>query len=105
MALVETLRVIHIGAMREILSVRQYRGTKNCVVMPFRKIAEDVLHLNSRALILSHNHPSGNPIPSGQDVAATRRLAAMLDALDVRLYDHIIIGVGGSLSFRNEGLL
>jgi DNA repair protein RadC len=104
-SLSETLRIIHVGADRNILSIAQYPGTTDRVIMPFRAIAADVLHLNTRALVVSHNHPSGDPTPSAADLAVTRQLAAMLSALGVRLHDHIITGGGRSLSFRDTGLL
>jgi DNA repair protein RadC len=105
MAVVEILRVIHIGMTREVLSVQQYPGTADRVIMPFRAIAADVLRLNSRALVLSHNHPSGDPAPSAADLAVTRQLTAMLGPLGVRLHDHIITGDGRAVSFRDIGLL
>lgn len=105
MPIIETLRVIHIGAERTVLLVSEYPGTENAVVMPFRAIAADVLRLGSKALLLSHNHPSGDPAPSLADLIVTRRLAAMLQALDVRLHDHIIRGADRSVSFRGLGLL
>lgn len=101
----ETLRVIHIGERRQVLAVCEFDGDATRIAMPFRQIASDVLRLGSRALILSHNHPSGDPTPSRADFAATKRLAAMLDALDVRLHDHIVLGDGRSVSFRKQGWL
>jgi DNA repair protein RadC len=105
MSLIETLRVIHVGADRDILSIAQYPGTTDRVIMPFRAIAADVLRLNSQALVVSHNHPSGDPAPSAADLAVTRQLATMLSALGVRLHDHIILGGGRTLSFRDKGFL
>jgi DNA repair protein RadC len=105
MAVVEILRVIHISVTREVLSVQQYAGTADRVIMPFRAIAADILRLNSRALVLSHNHPSGDPAPSAADLAVTRQLTAMLGPLGVRLHDHIITGGGRVISFRDIGLL
>jgi DNA repair protein RadC len=105
MSPIETLRVIHVGADRHILSIAQYPGATDRVIIPFRLIAADVLRLNTRALVVSHNHPSGDPTPSAADLAVTRQLAAKLGALGVRLHDHLIMGDGRTWSFRDKGFL
>jgi DNA repair protein RadC len=102
---IETLRVIHLSSDRDILDIRLYNGTHRAVVVPVRQIVADALRLGSRAVILSHNHPSGNPTPSRADIAVTKQLAMLLAALDVRLHDHIIVSDGRSVSFRRTGLL
>jgi DNA repair protein RadC len=102
---VETLRVIHLDDDRAVLDIGQYSGTATSVIIPFRQIVADALRLNSRALVLSHNHPSGDPTPSRADVSVTKQLARLLHTLDIRLHDHVIIGEGRSVSFRQIGLL
>ncbi|MBV9757132.1 MAG: hypothetical protein JO047_08770 [Alphaproteobacteria bacterium] len=54
---------------------------------------------------LLHNHPSGDPTPSRDDVAVTQELKAAAEALAIVLHDHVIVGNGSWLSFRKEGLL
>ena len=56
-------------------------------------------------MIFAHNHPSGNVIPSPEDIALTEQLETLLGHIDVRLIDHIIVGGNGSYSFAREGLL
>jgi DNA repair protein RadC len=102
---IETLRVIHLNEHRAVLEIGQYWGTATSVVIPFRRIVADALRLNSSTLVLSHNHPSGDPTPSRADVSVTKQLAALLHILDIRLHDHLIIGDGRSASFRKLGLL
>lgn len=63
------------------------------------------LQLNASALILVHNHPSGNPQPSPQDRTLTAQIVAAADAVGICIHDHLIIGRGDSFSFRSEGLL
>jgi DNA repair protein RadC len=63
------------------------------------------LDLQATALILVHNHPSGDPTPSRADIEMTREVKAAADALAIVLHDHVIIGNGRHLSFRREGLL
>ena len=60
---------------------------------------------NATALIIVHNHPSGDPMPSGPDIEMTRRIAAVLDGLNITLQDSIIIGRFGFTSLRARGLL
>ena len=63
------------------------------------------LDLRATALILVHNHPSGDPTPSREDIAMTREVKASAAALEIVLHDHVIIGNGSWISFRREGLL
>jgi DNA repair protein RadC len=102
---IETLRVIHLGKDRDVLDIGQYSGTATAVIFPFRAIVADALRLNSRAIVLSHNHPSGDPTPSRADISVTKQLAHLLHVLDIRLHDHVVIGDGRSISFRTLGLL
>ena len=70
-----------------------------------REVVKRALELHATALILVHNHPSGDPIPSHEDVAMTEEVRAAASALSLVLHDHIIIGNGRWLSFRQQGLL
>ena len=63
------------------------------------------LHHQAAAVVLAHNHPSGNAQPSKADEALTRVLAAALMLLDIRVLDHIIVAPGVSFSFLQHGLL
>ena len=63
------------------------------------------LELHATALILVHNHPSGDPTPSREDIAMTPRSRAAAEALSIVLHDHVIVGNGRWLSFRKQGLL
>ena len=60
---------------------------------------------DSQDVMMAHNHPSGDPDPSAEDLRTTRRLAAALDALGIRLVDHLVLAAGASVSFRARGLL
>ena len=63
------------------------------------------LELHATAIILVHNHPSGDPSPSRADIEMTREIAAAAHALGIVLHDHVIVGNGRWFSFRREGLL
>ena len=70
-----------------------------------REVVKRALELHATALILVHNHPSGDPAPSADDQAMTRAIAEAASALGVVLHDHVIIGNGRWFSFRQSGLL
>lgn len=105
MSFIEILRVIHIGRERRILNIVDYPGDAMRVVMPLRCIIGDALRLGTSGLLLSHNHPSGDPTPSRADISATRQLMRAAHALDIRVYDHLIIGGGRRFSLRAAGLI
>lgn len=73
--------------------------------VPVRDVVADAIAFDVTAVVMAHNHPSGDPTPSEADRAVTRRLARALDAIDVRLIDHIILARDRSASFRAMELL
>lgn len=88
-----------------IADEEQAKGTVDHVPVYPREIAKQALELNASALILVHNHPSGDPSPSASDIAMTDRILQALDALGITLHDHLIIGKSSELSFRSSGYL
>jgi len=82
-----------------------YRGTLDRAVVEPREILRRALLGRAAAVILYHNHPSGDPTPSREDREFTRRLATASEAVGVRLLDHIVVGREGCVSFREAGLL
>ena len=102
----EQFRVLYLDRKNVLIAdEEQGRGTVDHVPVYPREVAKRALELNSSALILVHNHPSGDPTPSQADIAMTRKVEAALDALGITLHDHLIIGASDELSFRSEGLL
>jgi DNA repair protein RadC len=81
------------------------QGAAQQVDLPVRAIATSALRLGAEALVIAHNHPSGNAEPSVADREATRRLADTLRALGIRLQDHLVYAAGEWRSFRGLGLL
>lgn len=74
-------------------------------VMEPRAIFQPAILANAAAIILVHNHPSGNPQPSPGDVAATQRFKEAAKLLTVPLYDHIVIGDGDHVSMAEKGMM
>jgi len=79
-----------------------YRGSLNTVDMRISEIFRDAVRSNAAAIIVAHNHPSGDPTPSSEDISATRTLAGKL--LSIELSDHIIIVHNGYTSLKERGL-
>ena len=82
-----------------------FHGTIDGAAVYPREVAKESLKLNAAAVILAHNHPSGNPEPSSADLSITQRLKEALSLLDVRTLDHLIIGGENTVSFAERGLL
>ncbi|TNJ45590.1 DNA repair protein RadC [Phaeobacter sp. B1627] len=102
----EQFRVLFLDRKNVLIAdEEQARGTVDHVPVYPREVAKRALELNASALILVHNHPSGDPTPSQSDISMTRKVEAALDALGIELHDHLIIGASDELSFRSEGLL
>jgi len=80
-------------------------GSVGSVALHPREPVRRALELAATAIILVHNHPSGDPTPSRADVAATRRLAAAAALMDIRLHDHLIIAREGWVSLKRLGHL
>lgn len=81
------------------------RGTVDHAPVYPREIVKRALELNASALILVHNHPSGDPAPSKADIAMTREVASAAKALGITIHDHLVIGRSGHASFKSLGLL
>ena len=84
---------------------RQQRGTIDHTPVYPREVVKRALELNASALILVHNHPSGDPTPSKADIAVTRDIIKAAGPVGVTVHDHLIIGRGAHTSLRDLGLL
>jgi DNA repair protein RadC len=83
----------------------QQRGTIDHTPVYPREVVKRALALNAAALILVHNHPSGDPKPSRDDIEMTREIRKAAEALGIAIHDHLVIGRKGHASFRSLGLL
>jgi len=101
----ETVAAMHLDVAGRVLAVSDYPGEQASAELPLRAIVADALRLGTRALVLAHNHPGGDPAPSEEDLAVTRRLAAVVEPLGIRLHDHLIFAGGDCSSLRGLGLL
>ena len=83
----------------------EFPGNESGAPFLVRQILSDALECQAAGIFLAHNHPSGDPRPSGSDCRATQRLATAAEALGCRVLDHLIFAGPECTSFRNLGLL
>ncbi|MEL6509572.1 MAG: DNA repair protein RadC [Pseudomonadota bacterium] len=102
----EQFRVLYLDRKNVLVADEaQGKGTVDHVPVYPREVVKRALELNASALILVHNHPSGDPTPSEADIAVTKQIEAAASALDLTLHDHLIIGKSDTLSFRAHQLI
>jgi DNA repair protein RadC len=103
---VEVMAFAYLGEGHRLLGLRHARSASaQTLDLPIRDVAADALAFGATSVVMAHNHPSGDPTPSAADREATRLLARALEALGVRLIDHLVVARSGVTSFRALGLL
>lgn len=102
----ENFRILFLDKKNHLIADEvQGRGTVDHTPVYVREVVKRALELSSTAIILVHNHPSGDPTPSRADIDMTRLIIAAGKPLGVSVHDHIIVGREGHASFRSMGLL
>lgn len=102
---VERLRILFLNVRNRLLREDVIEGSIDAVPVYPREILRRALEIGATAMILVHNHPSGDPEPSADDIRATRLVAAACETLGIRLHDHIVVAGRRWVSFRAQGLL
>ncbi len=102
----EQFRVLYLDRKNVLIADEaQGNGTVDHVPVYPREIVKRALELNASALILVHNHPSGDPTPSEEDIAMTQTVQSAADVLGIVMHDHLVIGKSAHVSFRADGYL
>ena len=101
----ERLVAAYLAADGRLLAVDSLDEDANAVTLPMRALVARALALDATGLVIAHNHPSGDPTPSAEDVRLTRRFAMVCDALGIVLHDHLIFAGGRCESFRRLALI
>jgi DNA repair protein RadC len=102
----EQFRVLFLDRKNVLIADEaQAPGTVDHVPVYPREVAKRALELSASAIVLVHNHPSGDPTPSEADIEMTRRVIEACRAIDVTVHDHIIIGKADEVSFMARGLM
>lgn len=102
----EHVRVLYLDRRNSLIAdEEQGRGTVDHVPVYPREVVKRALELNASALIVVHNHPSGDPTPSQSDIDMTQQIQSAAEALGLTVHDHLIIGKSDEFSFRSAGYL
>ena len=101
----ESLRALLLNTKNGVLTtVEVVRGSVNSAQVRTAEIFREAVRANAVALILAHNHPSGDPTPSADDIALTRGVVEAGQLLDIAVLDHVVLSQGRYLSMREQGL-
>ena len=102
----EVFAVLFLDTQHRLIEYAEmFRGTIDSASVYPRELVKEALRLNAAAVVVSHNHPSGNPEPSRVDEVLTQRLKEALTLVDVRTLDHIIVAGNSTTSFAERGLI
>ncbi|WP_130835461.1 JAB domain-containing protein [[Erwinia] mediterraneensis] len=102
----EEFIVLYLNQQNQLIAYETlFTGTINSTEVHPREVVKRALYFNAAAVILAHNHPSGDTTPSQADKAVTQRLVQALQLVDIRVPDHLIVGGTQILSFAEHGLL
>ncbi|MGH2628201.1 MAG: JAB domain-containing protein, partial [Anaerolineales bacterium] len=101
----EELRVLLLDTRNHVQkTVVVYRGSLNMSWIRIGEVFRDAVRLNAAAVIVVHNHPSGDPTPSPEDIAVTRAIVQAGRLLDIDVLDHLVIARTGFSSLKAKGL-
>ncbi|MCX6079737.1 MAG: DNA repair protein RadC [Chloroflexi bacterium] len=101
----EHLRVLLLDRRNKVMEVVEvYRGSVNSSQVRVGEVFKEAIRKNASGIIVVHNHPSGDPTPSPDDVAVTRAIIQAGKLLDVEVLDHLVIGQGRWVSLKERGL-
>ncbi|MGH6737308.1 MAG: RadC family protein [Methyloceanibacter sp.] len=102
----EQFRILFLDKRNQMIADEvQQRGTVDHTPVYVREVVKRALELSATAIVLVHNHPSGDPTPSRADIEMTKQIVAAAKPLGVVIHDHIIVGKQGHASFRGLGLI
>jgi DNA repair protein RadC len=101
----EHLWVINLDTRNHVINIeKMYAGSLNASTVRVAEVFKPAIQRNAAGIIVLHNHPSGDPTPSPEDVALTRSIVQAGKLLDITLIDHLIIGLGKWVSLKERGL-
>ena len=102
----EQVRVLFLNAKHMLLSNEaMWRGSVDEAAVHVREVIARAITLGASALIIVHNHPSGDPTPSQADIRLTRELVEAARHMKITVHDHVIVGTQGRTSLRAQGLI
>ncbi len=103
---VEEFRIIYLNSKNQVVDQEiQQKGTINHVSIHPREVVKAALEKKACAVIMVHNHPTGDATPSKADVEVTKNVKAALESMNIELHDHVVVSRYGYYSFRDGGLI
>ena len=101
----ESLRVLRLNVRNQVLGISKlYSGNVSSAVVRTAEVFRDAVRETCSSIIIVHNHPSGDPTPSSDDVRVTEQLVKAGRLLDIEVLDHIVVAQGGFVSLKDRGL-
>ena len=102
----EVLKLVMLNTKNEVIGVKDvFKGSLNSAIVHPREIFNEALKRNSASIIICHNHPSGDPTPSKEDINITIRIKECGNIMGINLLDHIIIGNKKFISLKEKGII
>ncbi|WP_315078390.1 DNA repair protein RadC [uncultured Clostridium sp.] len=102
----EILKVIFLNTKNIVIGTKDvFKGSLNTSIVHPREIFKEAVNKSSAKIIISHNHPSGDPTPSKEDINITLRIKECGEIMGIQLLDHIIIGKNGFISLKEKGFI
>ena len=101
----ESLRVLRLNVRNQVLGISKlYSGNVSSAVVRTAEVFRDAVRETCSSIIIVHNHPSGDPTPSSDDVRVTEQLVKAGRLLDIEVLDHVVVAQGGFVSLKDRGL-
>lgn len=101
----ENFIVVHLDTRNKVQSIEiAYTGSVNAIHIRLADLFKGAILANAAAIIIAHNHPSGDPSPSPEDIGITQKIRQAAELLDIELLDHVIVGYQRFISLRERGL-
>ena len=101
----ETLRVVLLNTKNQVIKFQDvYRGSLNSSLVRVGEVFKEAVRINAAAIIVAHNHPSGDPTPSPEDARVTEQIVAAGKLLEIEVLDHLVIGERSVVSLREKKL-
>ncbi|MBM7836128.1 DNA repair protein RadC [Clostridium sardiniense] len=102
----EVLKLIILNTKNEVIKIKDvFKGSLNSSLVHPREIFNEAIRSSAASIIICHNHPSGDPTPSSEDIKVTTRINQSGEIIGIKLIDHIIIGRNNYVSLKEKGIL
>lgn len=102
----ECVRLVSLNTKNFVISTKEiFRGSLNTSIVHPREIFKEAISVSAASIILCHNHPSGDPTPSLEDINITKRIKSCSDIIGIELLDHVILGRNKFISLKEKGII